>query len=205
MNPIRKKKVQIIQVHSTESKGKPNVHTFAHRHTQMETHRDAAKRNYCLYLLLSRSRNIAFSLCFVNFLTPGFLLETLFSLPLSLTPISPTCCERLWNVNCPLKTISVWNVALSNSEEDINTPALLHLPPQINSLLSRPALPLYLFHCVCTCVCGFRYLSQFGMRALQLHTDQTRWRDKEEEGKKGRERQKERAAWGCWHLTGLLF
>lgn len=92
-------------------------------------------------------------------------------------------------------------MAQSNSEEDINTLALLHLPPQINSLLSRPPLPLFLF-----CVCVFRYLSQFGMKALQLHTDHKRWREMlMERGRKaGRDKKREQLE-GCWHLTGLFF
>lgn len=85
---------------------------------------------------------------------------------LYLTPISATSRKQQWSVNCPLKAISVWNLAQSYSEKHINTSTLLRLAPQTNSLLSRPPLPLCFLVCVCVHGCAFRYLPQFGMRAL---------------------------------------
>lgn len=93
-------------------------------------------------------------------------------------------------------------MAQSNSEEDINTPALLHLPPQINSLFS---LFSSLGLSVCrVCVC-FRYLSQFGMRALQLHADQTRWRDKEGGWEERPVETKRESSWRVLALNWIVF
>lgn len=168
----------------------------------METHRDVAKRNYCLELLrFSCSHNAAFPLLveLSHLWLPPW--NTILSFPIFFS-ISPTCCKRLWNVNCPLKIISVWNVAQSYSEEYINTPALLHLLPQINSLLSRPPLPLCFLLCVSLCVKVFYpSLAWEHSSSTPIRRDE----DKEGEGKQGRERRKERAAGGSWHLSGLFF
>lgn len=70
--------------------------TSMHLRTHQKTQRIASKRNSCFHLMLfSHSCNSAFSICSVNFLTSGFLLQTSLPICLSLTPISPTCCERL--------------------------------------------------------------------------------------------------------------
>lgn len=73
----------------------------------------------------------------------------------------------------------------------------------LRSTVSSPSFPLWVFLCA-VCVC-FRYLSQFGMRALQLHADQTRWRDKEGGWEERPVETKRESSWRVLALNWIVF
>lgn len=93
-----RKKAQIIQVRFLPTKSRVKTkHPCTCTHTHKSSKNCIQKKlGFIFYLVLfSHSCNSAFSICSVNFLTSGFLLQTSLPICLSLTPISPTCCERL--------------------------------------------------------------------------------------------------------------
>lgn len=146
-------------------------------------------QNYCWYTWVSAK----FSWRSVNacsWLPPWNAILFL----ISLIPISPTCCQWLWNVNHPLKAISVWYVAPRYSEEHLHTSALSFIiPPQINSLLYRPPFPLSFLLCMFVCVGVFVPVWHESTPA-PYRSEETRTKREREPGRDGEGEQLEEGA-----------
>lgn len=108
---------------------------------------------------------------------------------LSLIPISSTCCQWLWNVNHPLKAISVWYVAPHYSEEHLHS-ALLHHPPSTAS-----STDLHSHSLLCMFLCVWVFVPVWHESTPAPHrSDETRTKRVREPGRDGKGEQLEEGA-----------